>query len=384
MGGGIDESEVERLFDRFYQGKSDGMKSAGFGIGLNLCRLIVSAHHGTITARRVSEAGGSVFTVRIPAETEDGKAPASPVAANSADLPQAAMAHNFLLSEPTEEERRHRKAVAPSKRYRVLVVDDDDDIRDFLTTELSDTYRVSACSNGEEALRMAVSQLPDVVVTDIMMPIMDGTELLHRLKTNTTTSHIPIIMLTTKSERTDRLSGLEAGADAYIAKPFVLSELSVLIQNLINQRSLLKGKYSGNQEQAGNIENIEVSGNDQQLMERITKSVNGHIGDADFTVEVLAGDVGLSRVQLHRRMKELTGMTTSDFIRNIRIKQAARLLAENKLNVSQVAYAVGFSNRAHFSTLFRKFYGMSPQEYAKRGSLEGGVTNLNTDETNKE
>lgn len=174
-------------------------------------------------------------------------------------------------------------------------------------------------------------------------------------------------------ERSDRLAGLELGADAYLAKPFVLNELTALIINLINGRQLLRGKFSGSQEQAERVETVEVKGNDEWLMERVMKAVNAHLSDAEFTVEALASEVGLSRVQLHRRMKEMTSIATSDFIRNLRIKQAARLLAERKTNVSQVAYAVGFVNRTHFSTVFKKYYGLSPQEYAeKNAGLQDG------------
>ena len=173
-------------------------------------------------------------------------------------------------------------------------------------------------------------------------------------------------MLTSKADVANRLEGLERGADAFLAKPFDMEELHMIINNLIHSRLHLKGKYSGAQQQADKLEALEVKGNDEQLMERIMKVLNKNIGDSDFNVEMLCQEVGISRTQLHRKMKEMTGLSTSEFIRNIRLEQAARLLKEQKVNVTQVAYIVGFSNLAHFSTVFRKHFGVSPSEYVER------------------
>ena len=162
----------------------------------------------------------------------------------------------------------------------------------------------------------------------------------------------------------NRLEGLERGADAFLAKPFDMQELHLTIDNLIQGRQRLKGKFTGAQQQTDKIDVPEVKGNDEQLMERIMKAVNKNLSDSDFNVEMLTTEVGISRAQLHRKMKELTGLSTSEFIRNIRLEQAARLLKEQKINVTQVAYTVGFSNLAHFSTLFRKHFGVAPSEYA--------------------
>ena len=205
----------------------------------------------------------------------------------------------------------------------------------------------------------------DIVVSDVMMPEMDGFTLLRMIKTNLNLSHLPVIMLTSKADVANRLEGLERGADAFLAKPFDMEELHMVINNLIQSRLRLKGKYSGAQRQAERLEQLEVKGNDEQLMERIMKVMNKNIGDSDFNVEVLCHEVGISRAQLHRKMREMTGLSTSEFIRNIRLEQAARLLKEQKVNVTQVAYIVGFSNLAHFSTVFRKHFGVSPSEYVE-------------------
>ena len=173
-----------------------------------------------------------------------------------------------------------------------------------------------------------------------------------------------MILLTSKAEVNDRLEGLREGADAFLAKPFNMEELHVLIDKLIDNLRRLRGKFSGALSQQERRENVELKSYNDELMERIMKSVNEHLSESDFNVERLAEDVGISRAQLHRKMKEITGVSTGDFIRNLRLEQAARLIREKKVNLTQVAYSVGFNNQSHFSTVFKKHFGMSPSEYA--------------------
>ena len=198
-----------------------------------------------------------------------------------------------------------------------------------------------------------------------MMPEMDGITLLKNIKANPQVSDVPVILLTSRTEVTDRLEGLKRGADAYLAKPFSMEELHVLIDNLMDNVRRLRGKFSGALVQADKVEHIEVKGNNDALMERIMRYVNENLSNPDYNVEQLTEDVGISRAQLHRKMKEITGVSTAEFIRNLRIEQAARLIREKKVNVTQVAYSVGFSNQAHFSTVFKRYFGMSPSEYAE-------------------
>jgi len=206
----------------------------------------------------------------------------------------------------------------------------------------------------------------DCVITDVMMPEMDGFTLLRMIKTNTNISYIPVIMLTSKNDVQNRLEGIKKGADAYIAKPFSLEEIHLTINNLVNNVLRLKGKFSGAQQQKDKVVDIQVDGNDEQLMDRIMKSINKNLDNSDFNVDMLTKEVGISRAQLHRKLKDMTGIPTSEFIRNIRLEQAARLLKEQKLNIAQVAFEVGFSNQAHFSTVFKKHFGVSPSEFIQR------------------
>ena len=219
--------------------------------------------------------------------------------------------------------------------------------------------------NGKEAIKVLLGeQRYDIVVSDVMMPEMDGISLLRAIKTNAKISDIPVILLTSKAEVADRLEGLKRGADAFLGKPFSIEELQIRIDNLVDNFRRIKGKYSGQQDQVDKVEELKVEGNDDILMKRVMKSVNAHISDPEFNVERLSADVGLSRAQLHRKMKEITGITSSEFIRNIRLEQAAKLIKEGKINITQVAYTVGYNNQTHFSTVFKKHFGMSPSEYA--------------------
>jgi YesN/AraC family two-component response regulator len=222
------------------------------------------------------------------------------------------------------------------------------------------------CRNGKDGLRELLTNSYDLVISDVMMPEMDGFTMLRMIRTNGNINHLPVVMLTSKTDIGNRLEGLERGADAYLTKPFSIEELHATIDNLIASRLRLRGKYSGTQMPNEQIKKIEVKGNDEQLMERIIDSINKHLSDSDFSVEMLCDEVGMSRANLHRKMKQMTGITASDFLRNLRMEQAARLLSEQKVNITQVAYSVGFSSLPYFSTAFKKHFGISPTEYIEK------------------
>ena len=347
------KGDVNKIFDRFYQGStSRSLHIEGTGIGLNLCKMIVSMHHGTISAENRTDSSGSIFTVSLPLGnshfTKEELETVDPV----------------IGTTPRSK---------PQTNHRILVVDDDIEIGKYITQELGVYYHITAVTCAREALRRLLGASPDkqfdLVVSDVMMPEMDGFTFLRMVKTNMNISHVPVVMLTSKADVANRLEGLEKGADAYLSKPFDMDELHVVINNLISKSLHLKGKFSGAQQQKEKVVEKEVKGNDELLMERVMKAVNTHMSDSDFNVDMLTREVGISRAQLHRKMKELTGLPVSEFIRNIRLEQAVRLLKEQKINVTQVAYTVGFSNVAHFSTVFRKQFGVSPSEYIEQQNL---------------
>ena len=344
------KGDVNKIFDRFYQGStSRSLHIEGTGIGLNLCKMIVSMHHGTISAENRTDSSGSIFTVSLPL-------------GNSHFTKE-----EMELADPIIEKSSRSK---PQTNHRILVVDDDVEIGKYISQELGAYYHITAVTGAREELRCLLGAQRekqfDLVVSDVMRPEMDGFTFLRMVKTNMNISHVPVVMLTSKADVANRLEGLEKGADAYLAKPFDMDELHVVINNLISKSLHLKGKFSGAQQQKEKLVEKEVKGNDELLMERIMKAVNAHLSDSDFNVDMLTREVGISRAQLHRKMKELTGLPVSEFIRNIRLEQAVRLLKEQKINVTQVAYSVGFSNVAHFSTVFRKQFGVSPSEYIEQ------------------
>ena len=347
---GISKDDIPKLFDRFYLGNnSKGYNVGGTGIGLNLCRQLVTLHGGEISANLRSDGKrGSCFTISLPL----GKKHLKP----------------NQLNDNEDEINGLKGRYRASRNFKILVADDDIEVARYIKLELGEWYRVDIVSNGNDALNALFNGQYDLLITDVVMPVMDGVTLLKRIKGNPNISDIPVVLLTSKSAVEDRLDGLRYGADAYIAKPFNIDELHVTIDNLVDNVRRLRGKFSGNQSQEGKVENVEMKSNDDSLMQSIMNSINNNYTDPEFNVERLAADLAMSRVQLHRRMKEITGVSSSEFIRNIRLKQAARLIKEKQVNVSQVAYAVGFNSHAHFSTLFKKYYGMSPKDYADNGT----------------
>ena len=340
--------DAKTLFERFYQGKNSAdMHLGGSGIGLNLCRSIVRLHGGDVYAHnREDGKSGACFIIELPLGKEHLKS-------------------NQIYSDYVDTGMKQQRSAA-SRNCKILLVDDDIEICRYIKTELSDWYRFVICNNGKEALKQLLAGDFDLVVSDVVMPEMDGITLLRNIKGNANISHVPVIMLTSKSEISDRLEGIKLGADAYLAKPFSLEELHLTIDNLIDNVRRLKGKFTGALKQDDKVEKVEVKGYDEELMERIMKVVNENLSDSDFNVEKMCDEVGVSRTQLHRKLKEMTGVPTSEFLRNIRLNEAARLIRERKINITQVSYMVGFANNSHFSTAFKKYFGMSPTEYAAK------------------
>jgi signal transduction histidine kinase/DNA-binding response OmpR family regulator/sugar lactone lactonase YvrE len=337
---GIREDERKRVFDRFYQSAGS---EAGTGIGLHLCKMIVDLHHGIIDVLAGYHGQGTTFEIRIP--VGDQHLSADEIMPTIADA---------------------TCGCRPNSQYRLLFVDDDIDLASFVVKELCRFYHIVHCINGREAMRKLNVEAYDIVVSDVMMPEMDGLTFLRTIKRNSMLNHLPVVLLTSQADVSNRLEGLEGGADGFLAKPFDIEELHTLIDNLLSNRLRLRGKFTGIQQQKVRVDKIELSSADDQLMERVMNAVNERISDSEFDVDALAHAVGLGRSQLYKRMKELTGLSVADFIRNIRLEQAARLIQENKVNISQVAYTVGFSSPAHFSTLFKRYFGVPPSEYVSK------------------
>lgn len=358
---GISEQERRQIFERFYQ--AGGTNTGGTGVGLHLTNSLVKLHHGTITVDDNTAAGrGSIFTVTVPLgnrhlKEEDLVTDHNEVPAET-EKPADHKTVADLSDSYTPEERKRQKG------QKVLVVEDDEEIREYIIAELSKYYSVTGCNNGREALETIFKNKPDLVVSDVMMPETDGLTLTRKIKQNINLNDIPVILLTAKTTEQDNIEGLENGADAYITKPFNIRILQTTVENLLRSHSRLRNVFSGKQSHEDKLDGIEISSDDERLMERVMKVMNANIGDPNLTVEMLASNVGLSRVHLHRKLKELTNQSPRDFIRNTRLHMAARLLAEKRLCISEISYTTGFKNPNNFSTAFKELYGVSPTEYA--------------------
>lgn len=354
----IPEEQLGNIFKRFYQLPTVANdRNVGTGIGLDLTRSLVELHHGTIDAHNMENGVGCEFVVTIPLGNSHLQ-PDEMIA-----RPQELAKTDTLLEEGYDEDAASEVNDKQKRRKTIVIVEDDDEIRNFLKTEFSTNYDVVTCANGLEGLKEIFTTMPDLVISDIMMPEMDGSMLCSKLKMNPSTDHIPVILLTAKNRDEDQLEGLETGADAYIVKPFNMDILRRTVINLINKVDMLRLKYSRNDLLEEQVDEVQMKSPDEKLLERVMKVINNNIDNSDLSVEYISNEVGISRVHLYRKMKELTGKTPYDFIRNIRLKQAAHLLANNNMNISEVMYACGFNNSASFSTIFKKFYGISPREY---------------------
>ncbi len=378
-GCGIPEDQIGNIFQRFYQATSDTAgKNIGTGVGLDLTRSLVELHYGTITARNNSDGKGAEFVITLPlgkehlkpeeivdagAETEGDVVEGEDLAAA-----QGGIDVNDAGGDGTEEPVSPTVApMSSQKRPHIVVVEDDVEIADYLESQLKDDYRVSVTHDGTEALPVILQQLPDLVISDVMMPQMDGTTLATKVKCHAQTNDIPIILLTAKTSEEDQLDGLQTGADAYLMKPFNMDILRRTIINLLAIRRVMRNKFSGRQEQDDKTEPVEKTMSpDEKLLERIMKSINNHLSDSEITVEEIANEVGISRIHLNRKMKELTNQTPHNFIRDFRLRTAGNLLRDPHQNITEVMYRCGFSNLASFSTMFKNFYGLSPREFQRQ------------------
>ena len=248
----------------------------------------------------------------------------------------------------------------------LLIVDDDGELREFIKTNFSTDYIVIEAENGEEGFRMALKNNPDIIISDIMMPVMDGIELCRKLKSDIKTSHIPIILLTAKADVESRIEGLDTGADAYIAKPFTIRLIEAHIHNIIETRKVLRKKFS--KELVLQPSEIAITSPDKDFLQKAINTVEVHMSDTEFSVDSFNKEIGMSRSRMHRKIKALTAQSTSEFIRTIRLKRAASLLEKSQLSVEEISYAVGFNSTAYFTKCFKILFGKTPSEYMKSPS----------------
>lgn len=365
-GKGISQDEADKIFERFFQAKG---AASGTGIGLALVKSFVELHHGE--ARVESEPGkGSDFIVVIPREQEGD----SQVIHNDVDIVDNSVNASASTGKNVVDEsvlqyiddgdrsrgKVQRLVSENTNRPTVLVIDDNTDIRQYERTLLQDEYIVLEAADGKEGLAVALKEVPDLVICDVMMPVMDGLEFTKQLKTNTATSHIPVIMLTAKNLEEHRAEGYEHGADSYITKPFHSKVLLARIENLLRQRQLLKNLYQGAQEAEKEISESHLEDRDKQFLKQLQAIIQKNLSDSEFGVEDMGQQIGLSRVQLYRKVKAMTGSSVVDLLRKARLAKARRLLETRSMSVSEVAYEVGFSAPSYFTKCFKEEYGMLP------------------------
>ena len=242
-------------------------------------------------------------------------------------------------------------------------MEDNADVREFIKDSLDSGFRIEEASNGEQGVRKAEQLIPDLIISDIMMPKMDGNELTRRIKNDEKTSHIPIILLTAKSEHQSRLEGLETGADDYLTKPFDTKELQIRINNLISIRRKLQEKYSRTDFVPVNKSGEKkLSSLEEQFMNKVLEAIENHLSDEEFSIEQFSSEVGMSRVQLHRKLKALSGKSASIYLRSVRLNKAKKMIEEQKGNISEIAYSVGFSSPQYFTRCFKEEFGFPPSD----------------------
>ena len=249
---------------------------------------------------------------------------------------------------------------------QILIVEDNPDVRMHILENLEEEFLIKEAANGEEGLEKAIESVPDLVITDLMMPKMDGVEMCKRLKTDERTSHIPVIMLTAKANVESKIEGLETGADDYITKPFNIKELIARVKNLIEQRKKLRERFS--RDVKLEPKDIAITSADEKFLNRAIGIIEKHMDDFEFDAQTLQEGMNLSRSQLFRKLKALTDQSTTEFIRAIRLKRGAKLLEQKFGNVAEVTYEVGFNNLSYFARCFKKMYGVSPSDYMKQSS----------------
>ena len=355
-GVGIPQEKRAQLFSRFMQSSYTG---ESFGIGLHLTHELVRTHHGEITYQE-NEGGGSVFVVTIPLQKDCYEA--SDFLVKDSPILKAELA-----KERDEQEEKTTDAVpsappsAPLNRRTILLIEDDNDVREFLLSELESCFDLKVASDGKAGIAMAKELDVDLIVSDVMMPGMNGFELTKRLKNSFETSHIPIILLTALSTDENVLEGTESGADAYITKPFSPQLLMARILQLLNQREILRQKFGKEPQE---IRSAMLSNEQDSLfVKRLDSIVYSRLGEQDLSVDKVAGLLHLGRTIFYKKVRGTTGYTPNEYIRVIRLRKAAELLKEGEKNVSEVAYAVGFDNPYYFSKCFKEQFGMPPSQY---------------------
>ncbi len=363
---GIPQDQLKKLFRRFYDGAYRQQNTIGHGLGLALTRELVFLHGGTIDCES-EEGKGTVFTVTIPIKKEAF----SPSQIDESHQISISTARNAILdiAKRMHEQDTTEEPVPVTVNedaYKLLIVEDNIELLMLLNQLLSSKYIVKTASNGKEAMKIIRKEELDIIISDVMMPVMDGIELTRKIKSDANFKHLPIILLTAKTQEEDRNNALEVGADSYVTKPFKLSDLELRINNIIENRKRIQEEFIS---QHGDIVSIPPDTEptaDELFLKRTYECLHAHLSDSDYDRESLAADMGASASTLYNKLRALTGMSVSNFIRDQRLKEAMRMIQRTPdIRINELAYKVGFKDPKYFSTCFKKEFGVQPSEYAE-------------------
>jgi signal transduction histidine kinase/ligand-binding sensor domain-containing protein/DNA-binding response OmpR family regulator len=355
-GPGLKQEQIEKIFERFY--RVDNLNKTyygGTGIGLEVVQNFVKLHKGKIKVK--SELGtGTTFTIVLPLSNEY-YSENERLTLKVED--QVKKEENFLIPEASKEIGKEIKEKQNVTSHTLLIVEDNTELRNYLKTELKSQYKILLAKNGKEGLQLAKEFLPDIIMTDVIMPEMDGFMFCKHIKSDIKTSHIPLLMLTAKTTIENRKEGIEKGADAYMAKPFDMGLLKLRLSQLITSRQLIFNKYFN---VISDLDTTNTTSMDKEFIEKVLSYINESIGDPNLNVESLASQLNLSRSQFYRKIKALTNQTANEFIRNIRLLRAKQIIETGSVNISEVCYKVGFSSPSYFTKCFKSYFGVLPKE----------------------
>lgn len=356
-GEGISAEHISNIFNSFYQAD---VHHSGSGIGLMLSKAFAELHGGSVSVS--SAAGkGSVFTVILPVSQKDGNGvPAGTYSSEISyfrdgavyDASQESLSSGLFIDEDMSESKK-----------TVLVIDDNQDVRSYLKSVLSFDFNVLEASNGQEGLKTARKFVPDAVICDVMMPVMDGMECCRTLKSDIRTSHIPVLMLTAYAVEEQKIKGYECGADSYISKPFSSELLLARIGNLISSRQMLASVFGDPGVPATSFQNV-----DKDFIDKLKDIISSRMSDPALTIESIGEEIGLSRVQLYRKTKSLIGYSPNEFLRICRLRKASAMLGSTEKSVSEIAYGVGFSSPSYFTKCYKEYFGENPVSSKKKHS----------------
>lgn len=344
-------NQQEKVFDRFFQTST---KNPGTGIGLSLTKELTQLHKGTITLKS-EESGLTEFKVILPVD--------------KSSFDETQIFSEKIEQEPCKtisafEKINEKEIVLPEDAPVILVADDNKDIKDYVSSIFESTFTVYTANDGTEAFAKAIEHIPDIVISDVMMPEEDGFTFTKHLKEHPLTAHIPVILLTARTQITSKLEGMGIGADAYVTKPFNSQLLKATVENLIENRRKLQRRFA--QELVLTPKDIAISSYDEKFLLKLQEVLETHLTNPDFSVETFSTEIGVSRMQLHRKLKALTGQSSTEFLRSQRLKMAAVLLKENKINISEIGYSVGFNDPSYFTKCFKQEFGRAPSDYISK------------------